>query len=92
LSLAIDSGSGFYIHLRAWKQKTFAIVAVMIAATAAFALAPVLASSAMAAKGEVKSGDGTTTECIHNGNGRTTEGSCSNPSGITQTTTCITSG
>jgi hypothetical protein len=70
------------------ETKTLAIVAVMIAATTAFALAPVLASSAMAAKGGVNPGGGTTTECVHNGNGKTSEGSCSNPSGTTQTTTC----
>lgn len=60
----------------------------MIAATAAFALAPMLTSTAMAAKGGVNPGGGTTQTCVHNGNGKTSDGACSNPSGTTQTTTC----
>ena len=54
----------------------------------AFALAPLVASNALAAKGGVNPGGSTTTECVHNGNGATSSGSCSNPSGTTQTTEC----
>jgi hypothetical protein len=64
------------------------MVAAMIAATAAFALAPLVTSSAIAAKGGVNPGGSTTTECVHNGNGASSDGACSNPSGTTQTTTC----
>ncbi len=64
------------------------MVAAMIAATAAFALSPLVSSNVMAAKGGVNPGGSTTTECVHNGNGKTTEGTCSNPSGTTVTTTC----
>jgi hypothetical protein len=70
------------------ETKTLVIAAVMIAATAAFALAPLVTSSAIAARGGVNPGGTTSTECVHNGNGGTTSGSCSNPSGTTQTTTC----
>jgi hypothetical protein len=62
--------------------------AVMIAATAALALGPMVSSNVLAAPGGVNPGGSTTTECVHNGNGATTEGGCSNPSGTTQTTTC----
>ena len=70
------------------RQQTVAILAVMIAATAAFALVPLVTSSAMAAAGGVNPGGSETTTCVHNGNGATSSGSCSNPSGTTQTTTC----
>jgi hypothetical protein len=65
------------------RQQTVAILAVVVAATAAFALAPLVTSSAMAAKGGVNPGGSTT--CVHNGNGDTSDGACSNPSGTTQT-------
>lgn len=65
------------------------MAAVVIAATAAVALVPTVTSTAMAAKGGVNPGGGTTEECVHNGNGRTTEGECTNGnSGNTVTTTC----
>ncbi len=70
------------------KTQTLVIAAVIIAATASLALAPTFTSTAMAAKGGVNPGGSTTTECVHNGNDRTSEGTCSNPSGTTQTTTC----
>lgn len=64
------------------------MAAAVIAATAALALAPTMTSTAIAAKGGVNPGTSTTTECVHNGNGRTTDDACTNPSGTTQTTTC----
>jgi hypothetical protein len=71
------------------KTKTLVMAAAMIAATAALALAPTFTSTAMAAKGGVNPGGGTTEECVHNGNGRVTEGECTNGnSGNTVTTTC----
>lgn len=70
------------------RTKTIVIAAIMIAATAGLALAPTVTSDAMAAKGGVNPGGGTTTTCVHNGNGATSGGACSNPSGTTQTTTC----
>jgi hypothetical protein len=71
------------------ETKTLVIAAaVMIAATAAFALTPLVTSSAMAAKGGVNPGGSTTTTCVHNGNGNPSDGACSNPSGTTVTTTC----
>jgi hypothetical protein len=42
----------------------------------------------MAAKGGVNPGGTEETVCVHNGNGRTTEGACDNPSGTTVTTEC----
>jgi hypothetical protein len=81
----------YTLHLQHFTMETKTLViaaAVMIAATAAFALAPLLASSAIAAKGGVNPGGGTTETCVHNGNGRTSDGACSNPSGTTVTTTC----
>jgi hypothetical protein len=71
------------------ETKTLVIAAVIIAATAAFALGPLVTSSAMAARGGVNPGGGTTQTCVHNGNGATSDGACSNPSGTTQTTTCV---
>jgi hypothetical protein len=60
-----------------------AILAVFF--VTAFALAPLVSSSAMA----IKNGDSTTTTtCTHNGNGAQSSGECSNPSGTTSTTTC----
>ena len=70
------------------KTKTLVMASVMIAATAALALAPTFTSTAMADKGGVNKGTSTTTECVHNGNGRTTDGTCDNPSGTTQITEC----
>jgi hypothetical protein len=70
------------------KTKTLVMAAVMIAATAALALAPTFTPNAMAAKGGVNPGGSTDTECVHNGNGRTAEGACTNPSGTTVITTC----
>jgi hypothetical protein len=70
------------------ETRTLVMAAVMIAAAMAFAISPLVTSSAMAAKGGVNPGGSTTTTCTHNGNGDTSSGSCSNPSGTTQTTTC----
>jgi hypothetical protein len=70
------------------KTQTLVIAAVIIAATASLALAPTFTSTAMAAKGGVNPGGSTETECVHNGNGRTSDGACTNPSGTTVTTTC----
>lgn len=64
------------------------MASVMIAAAAALALAPTFTPNAMAAKGGVNPGGGTTEECVHNGNGNTADGACTNPSGTTQITTC----
>jgi hypothetical protein len=47
--------------------KTLVIAAVVIAATASLALAPTFTTTALAAKGGVNPGGGTT--CFHNGNG-----------------------
>lgn len=69
-------------------MKTQVVAAFIIAATIAVSMAPLAASNAMAGKGGVNPGGTTDTECIHNGNGDTTSGSCSNPSGTTVTTTC----
>jgi hypothetical protein len=66
------------------ETKTLAIVAVMIAATAAFALAPLMTSNAMA-----RDKTTTSTECVHNGNLQTSSGECTHgKSGTTVTTTC----
>lgn len=70
------------------KPTTFGIVAAIVAVTAAFALAPLVTSPAMADRGGFNPGGGTTQTCVHNGNGATSDGACSNPSGTTQTTTC----
>jgi hypothetical protein len=51
------------------EAKTLVIAAVIIAATAAFALAPLVTSSAMALR---NGGTQTTSSCVHNGNGATT--------------------
>jgi hypothetical protein len=69
------------------ETKTLVIAAaVMIAATAAMAIAPLLASSAMA----IRNGEQQFTDtCVHNGNGRTTEGACSgNGNSANTVTTC----
>jgi hypothetical protein len=71
------------------KTNTLVIAAVLIAATASLALAPTFTTTALAAKGGVNPGGGTTEECVHNGNGRTSDGACDNPSGTTVTTTCV---
>jgi len=65
---------------------TKAILAVFF--VTAFALAPLVASSAIAAKGGVNPGGSESTTCAHNGNGKISDGACSNPSGTTQTITC----
>jgi hypothetical protein len=67
------------------KTKTLVMAAVMIAATAALALAPTITSTAMAVKPTGPPGG---TQCVHNGNGATTEGPCKNKSGTTVVTTC----
>ena len=64
----------------AMNTQTKVIFTTIIAVTAMLALSPLLSSNVMAAKGGVNPGGGTTTECVHNGNGATSEGPCSNPS------------
>lgn len=73
---------------RVMNTKTVVMAAAIIAATASLAMVPTFMGTAMAAKGGDNPGDTTTTTCVHNGNGRTTDGECSNPSGNTETTTC----
>lgn len=63
-----------------------AATAVVLVAMA-LVIAPLITSSAMAA-----SRTSTTTECVHNRNGRISSGPCSNPSGTTVTITCTTHG
>lgn len=55
------------------KTKTLVIAAVLIAATAALALAPLATPNAMALR---NGGSITVPTCTHNGNGETTEGPC----------------
>jgi hypothetical protein len=77
------------LHLSHFTMETKTLViaaAVMIAATAAFALAPLLASSAMALR---NGGTQETQTCVHNGNGRTTDGACTgNGNSANTITTC----
>jgi hypothetical protein len=90
----------YTLHLQHFTMETKTLViaaAVMIAATAAFALTPLLASSAMALR---NGGQTQTTSCTttHNGNGAssTTSGTCDpstvpgNSASQTQTTTTCT--
>jgi hypothetical protein len=66
------------------KPTTLVIVAAMIAATAAFALAPLVTSNAMALR---NGGSQTTQTCVHNGNGDTTSGACTGNGNSAQTVT-----
>ena len=66
------------------KVSAFAVTTAIVAVVAmAFTIAPMMTSSAMADKGGVNPGG--STECVHNGNGATSSGACSNPSGTTVT-------
>lgn len=66
-------------------QKLTLAALAAIAVALSLAVLPALTSSAMAAKPTPPGG----TECVHNGNGRTTEGACENGnSGNTVITTC----
>ena len=66
---------------------TTAMATAAVLVAMALVIAPLMTSSAMAAR--------SSTECVHNGNGRISSGPCSNPSGTTvictthgHTTTC----
>jgi hypothetical protein len=70
------------------QKLTLAALAAMAVALS-LAVVPALTTNAMAAKGGINPGGGTEEECVHNGNGRVTEGECENGnSGNTVTTTC----
>lgn len=60
------------------------IAAVIIAVTAAMAIAPLVTSSAMALR---NGGSQTTETCVHNGNGATTSGACTGNGNSAQTQT-----
>jgi len=66
------------------QTKTLVIAAAILAATAAFALAPLVTSNAMALR---NGGSQTTDTCVHNGNGDTSSGACSGKGNSAQTVT-----
>jgi hypothetical protein len=65
------------------ETKSLVIAAVIIAATAALAIAPVVTSNAMALR---SGGSEERDTCVHNGNGRTTSGACSGDRGSSEST------
>jgi hypothetical protein len=66
--------------------KTLTIAAVVIAATASLALAPTLATTAMADPGGVN--PGRTDTCVHNGNLNESPGPCENEHSGSTISTC----
>src|SRR5215212_6827673 len=64
------------------ETKTLVIATVIVAVTAAFALAPLVTSSAMALR---NGGSQSTPTCVHNGNGATTGGACTGNGNSAQT-------
>jgi hypothetical protein len=70
------------------QKPMLAALAAIAVATLSLAVVPAFTSTAMAARGGDNPGDTVEETCVHNGNGRVTEGECRNPSGTDVTTTC----
>jgi hypothetical protein len=84
-----NSRIAFYLNLYKtdiMKTKTLVMASVMIAATAALALAPTFSSTALAARGGVNPGE----ECVgtHNGNGNPVDCDDINGNSASTTTFC----
>jgi hypothetical protein len=66
------------------QTKTLILATVIVAVTAAFAIAPFVTSSAMALR---NGGSQQQQTCVHNGNGDTTSGPCTGNGNSAQTVT-----